>query len=158
MPGPSGKERPLNRDFAEMLSALSGEGAEFLVVGAFALSAHGYSRATGDIDLWVRPSPENAGRVMTALRKFGAPLHDLHEEDLLEPGTVFQIGVAPLRVDILTSIDGVEFEDAWKAREFHAVDGVTLPCLARRDLIRNKRATGRPQDRVDADLLEGLPE
>ena len=141
-----------------MLSALSGEGAEYLVVGAFALSAHGYSRATGDIDLWVRPSPENAARVLNALRKFGAPLHDLHLEDLQSPGTVFQIGVAPMRIDILTSIDGVAFEDAWKARESRTVDGVTLPCLARRDLIHNKRVTGRPPDRIDADLLEGLPE
>ena len=91
----------MNRDFAEILSALSDAGADFVIVGAHALAAHGLPRATEDLDIWVRPSPENARRVLAALRAFGAPLHDLEEKDLVHLGTVFQIGVVPSRVDIL---------------------------------------------------------
>src|SRR5438874_12136890 len=89
-----------------MLSALCAAGAEFLIVGAHALAAHGLPRATGDLDLWVRPTPANAERVLAALRSFGAPLFDLEAEDLTRPGTVFQIGMVPCRIDILTSIFG----------------------------------------------------
>ena len=103
----------LNPDFAEMLRALSAEGVEYLLVGAYAMAAHGVPRATGDIDIWVRPSPENANRVLRALARFGAPLSDLTATDLQRDGTVFQLGVPPRRIDLLTSIDGVTFEDAW---------------------------------------------
>jgi hypothetical protein len=106
----------MNRDFAEILAALSAAGVEFLVVGAYAMAAHGVPRATGDIDIWVRPTPENADRVLSALRAFGAPLFDLTREDLLRPDVVFQIGVALSRIDILTGITGVGFEDAWRNR------------------------------------------
>ena len=109
----------LNPDFRDMLSALSAEGAEFLLVGAFAMAVHGYPRATGDMDIWIRPSDENAGRVWRALRQFKAPMRNLSVEDLKSPDTVFQIGVAPRRIDLLTSIDGVEFDDAWAAPEDH---------------------------------------
>ena len=98
----------MNPDFRDMLFALNGEGVEYLLVGAYALAVHGMPRATGDIDVWVRPSPENARRTLAALRRFGAPLADLSQADLTRPGTVFQIGVAPRRIDILTAIDGVE--------------------------------------------------
>lgn len=145
----------MNRDFAEMLSALSDAGADFVIVGAHALAAHGLPRATGDLDLWVRPSPENAKRVLAALRAFGAPLHDLDEEDLARLGTVFQIGVVPCRVDILTEISGVSFDEAWSRREWFVVDEQRLPFLSREDLARNKRAAGRPKDLVDLAALEG---
>ena len=97
----------LNRDYVEMLAALSAAGAEYLVVGAHALAAHGAPRATGDLDLWVRPTPENARRVWQALEAFGAPLHELTLGDLSRPDVVFQIGLVPQRIDILTSITGV---------------------------------------------------
>jgi hypothetical protein len=144
----------LNPDFREMLSALSGEGADYLLVGAYALAVHGVPRATGDMDLWIRPTVENARRVHAALARFGAPLGDLSERDLVTPGTVFQIGVAPNRIDVLTSIDGVEFADAWTARRVAHVEGMDVPVLGRQHLIRNKKATGRPQDLADAARLE----
>jgi hypothetical protein len=103
----------MNRDFVEMLSALCAAGAEFLVVGAHALAAHGAPRATGDLDIWIRATPENADRVLAALRQFGAPLVDLTKADLLAPDVVFQIGLVPSRIDLLTSITGVEFDRAW---------------------------------------------
>ena len=143
----------MNRDFVEMLSALSEAGAEFLVVGAHALAAYGVPRATGDIDIWVRPTPENAEKVRAALAVFGAPLFDLTLEDLSRPGTVFQIGVPPGRIDLLTSISGVTFEDAWPRRTAVRLPGVVAPVIGRADFVANKRATGRPKDLADLPLL-----
>lgn len=144
----------MNRDFAEILAALSDAGAEFLVVGAHAMAAHQRPRATGDLDLWVRATPENAARVWQALTRFGAPLHELTLADLSAPGVVFQIGLPPFRIDILTELSGIEFEDAWPNRMVNEFQGRPYPVIGRQDLIRNKRATGRPQDVVDADALE----
>lgn len=144
----------MNRDFAEMLSALSDAGAEFLVVGAHALAAHGTPRATGDLDIWVNPTPTNAALVMAALRVFGAPLANLTIDDLTTPGTVLQIGVVPSRVDILTAISGVAFEDAHARRMLLEIDGVQVPVLGRDDFIANKRATGRLKDLADIDSLK----
>jgi hypothetical protein len=146
----------LNRDFVEMLSALFAAGAEFLVVGAHALAAHGTPRATGDLDIWVRPSPENAVRVHAALRTFGAPLFDLSVDDLSRAGIVFQIGLPPYRIDILTGISGVTFDEAWPGRLISAVDGLQVPFIGRAELVKNKRAAARPKDLVDADALEKL--
>jgi hypothetical protein len=146
----------LNPDFRDMLSALSDEAVEYCLVGAYALAVHGVPRATGDIDLWVRPTPGNARRVLAALQRFGAPLGELAERDLITPGTVFQIGVAPRRIDVLSSIDGVEFDEAWAARHTVHIEGVEVPVLSREHLIRNKKATGRPQDIADAARLEAL--
>jgi hypothetical protein len=145
----------LQRDFVEMLSALSEEAAEYLVVGAQALAVHGHPRATGDLDILVRPSQENAARVLAALRRFGAPLLDLTSDDLVEPETVFQLGMPPTRIDLMTSIDGVTFEEAWKSRLERDVDGLRVAFLGRDALLRNKRATGRPQDLADVARLEG---
>jgi len=144
----------MNRDFADMLSALSDAGADYLVVGAYALAAHGRPRATGDLDIWVRPTAANAEKVWAALARFGAPLFALRKEDLETPGMVFQIGVEPLRIDILTAIDGVEFEGAWERRLILEIDGQTVPLLGKEDLIRNKLAAGRPQDLADVAALE----
>jgi hypothetical protein len=102
----------MERDFVEMLSALNAAGVEYLVVGAHAMAAHGVPRATGDLDIWVRATSENAPRVLDALREFGAPLFDLTLDDLSKPENVFQIGVVPVRIDLLTSITGVGFEEA----------------------------------------------
>ena len=144
----------MNRDFVEMLSALCAAGAEFLIVGAHALAAHGLPRATGDLDLWVRPTPANAERVLAALRTFGAPLFDLEAEDLTRPGTVFQIGMVPCRIDILTSISGVAFDAAWERRMPLRIEGLSVACIGRADLLANKRAAGRPKDLADVATLE----
>ena len=144
----------MNLDFVEMLSELSATGAEFLVVGAHALAAHGYPRATGDLDIWVRADATNGARVIESLRRFGAPLFDLTVEDLTNPGTVFQIGTAPARIDILTGVSGISFEEAWPRRTTIEIGPLLVGVIGREDMIRNKRATGRPQDLVDADRLE----
>ncbi len=148
----------MERDFVEMLSALNAAGAEYLVVGAHAMAAHGVPRATGDLDIWVRATPENSGRVLEALRFFGAPLFDLTPDDLSRPGTVFQIGVVPVRIDLLTSISGVSFEEAWAGRISVSVEGVSIGVLGREELLRNKRATGRQKDLLDAEALTGTRE
>lgn len=145
----------MNRDFVEMLSALSAAGAEYLVVGAHAVAAHGRPRATGDLDIWVRPTRENAERVWRALAEFGAPLHDLTVEDLTSADLVFQIGVIPNRIDILTSLTGAEFPEAWGRRRTIELSGLQIPVLGREDLLRNKRALGRPRDLADLAELEG---
>jgi hypothetical protein len=144
----------MNRDFAEMLSTLNAHGAEYLIVGAHALAVHGHPRATGDIDIWVRPTPVNAAKVWRALARFGAPMRDLTVEDLSRPGVVFQIGVPPCRVDILTQIDGVTFDVAWSRRVETKIGDLTIAALGRADLIANKRAAGRPKDRADLAWLE----
>ncbi len=144
----------MNPDFLEMLSALSEAGAEFLVVGAHALAAHGRPRATGDLDLWVRPTPDNADRVYAALRRFGAPLDDLRAAELTRADLVFQIGVAPARIDLLTSISGVSFEEGWASRISVTIGTLQVPVIGRECLIQNKRAAGRPRDLADIAELE----
>ncbi len=145
----------LNPDFRDILSELSAQRAEFLLVGAYALAGHGLPRATGDIDIWIRPTSDNAERVWRALVAFGAPLETLTLDDLTTPGVFFQIGVPPRRIDILTAIDEVEFEDAWQTKLDCVIDGIELSVLGREVLIRNKRAAGRPKDLADLAWLEG---
>lgn len=140
-----------------MLLALSHEGAEFLLVGAYALAAHGYPRATVDIDFWVRPSIENSEAVMRAISAFGAPPLNLTLSDLQKEDTVFQIGVAPKRIDIITSLSGLEFDEAYKNSVLVELEGIQLRVPSIPDLIRNKRATGRVKDVADANALEELP-
>ncbi len=144
----------MNSDFRDILSIFIAEGVEFLLVGAYALAVHGVARATGDIDLRVRPSPHNAVRAWNALAKFGAPVTGLSTSDLTTPGLIYQIGVAPRRIDVITSIDGVDFNEAWASRREVNIDGIKLTVLSREDLIRNKRAAGRPKDLADLALLE----
>lgn len=146
----------LNPDFRDMLFAFTEEGVEFLVVGAYALAVHGIPRATGDLDFWVRRSPENARAVLRALRRFGAPTDTLTEEDLLESDSVLQIGVSPRRIDILTAIDGVSFDVAWQDRVVAAIDGMEVPVIGREALLANKRAVGRPRDLADVEELTRL--
>ena len=144
----------MNQDFVEMLAALSEAGAEFLIVGAHAMAAYAEPRATGDLDIWVRPTPENAARVWAALTEFGAPLQDITEADLSTSDVVFQIGVVPNRVDILTAIEAVEFDAAWANRTSVEVMGLKVSLIGRDELIRNKRALGRAQDLADVEALE----
>lgn len=136
---------------------LQDEGALFLVVGAHALATHGYVRSTGDLDIWIRADPENARRVWRALLRFKAPVEalGLTEEDLARPGLVFQIGLAPRRIDILTEISGVTFEEAWPSRTVGRAGDIDIPFLGREALVRNKKATGRLKDLADIEALEG---
>ena len=146
----------MNKDFVEMLFALLDAKAEFLVVGAHAASVHGHARNTGDLDIWVRPSTENAPRVMRALHAFGAPTFDWTVEDFTKPDWCFQMGMPPGRIDLLTGIAGVSFDDAWPNRVDHELQGRAVPFLGLEELLRNKRAAGRPKDLADVAALEKL--
>jgi predicted nucleotidyltransferase len=137
-----------------MLQVLLENDVKFLLVGAYAMGAHGYPRATGDIDIWVESSVENSERVYRSMAAFGAPLHEIDETTFATPDVVFQIGVAPRRIDIITKISGVEFNDAYQQRQIVDIEGLSIPILSLDDLIKNKRATGRDKDRLDADQLE----
>lgn len=146
----------LNEDYKDILLALSDEKVKFLLVGAYALAVHGYPRATLDMDLWVMPSPQNADAVLRALHRFGAPLHDLTKEDLQKADTVFQIGVAPRRIDIITSASGLQFEDAYQRALLIRIEEIEVRIPTIDDLIKNKRASGRTKDLADAEALESL--
>jgi len=143
----------MNQDFRDLLSIFLQENVEFIVVGAHALAAHGHIRATKDLDVWIRPSPENARRVRRALAGFGAPISQLSEEDLTTPGLIFQIGVPPIRIDVLTEVDGLEFTEAWPDRLSVDIGGLAVPVLSRSHLIMNKKASGRLQDLADLEAL-----
>jgi hypothetical protein len=154
MPGPSRETQLLNPDYRDILSLFNEEGVKYMVVGAYALAYHGLPRATGDIDIWIHRSGENADRVWRALSRFGVPLYDLTKEDLSRPETVFQIGVAPRRIDILTTIDAVDFEEAEAEQRKVEIEGIRIPIIGRNHLVQNKRAAGRPQDKADLAWLE----
>lgn len=144
----------LNKNFKDMLNALNDSGVEYLLVGAHAIAFYAAPRATGDIDIWVRPTRENAARVWDALARFGAPRRKLKLDDLCTADNVYQIGVAPNRIDILTSISGVEFEAAWASKTPSQLDGVPVNIIGRNELLQNKRASGRPKDLADIASLE----
>ena len=145
---------PTNRDFRDLLSELCAAEARYLVVGAHAVAYHSVPRYTKDLDLWVEPSADNAGRVLAALERFGTPLHDLTLEDLKTPGTIFQIGVEPNRIDLLTAVEGLDFAAAWSRRITTTYGDAPISILSLNDLLASKRAAGRPQDLLDAEWLE----
>ncbi len=147
----------LNQDFTEMLQCLSEEKVEFLLIGGYAMAAHGFPRATKDIDFWVAATPENASRIFSALVRFGAPIAQFEESDFAEIGNVFQIGVPPRRIDITTFADGVDFDECVQRAIIVNWEGIKLQVISRLDLIANKKATGRPQDLVDIETLSNLP-
>ena len=144
----------LSRDFVDILSAFSEEKVEYMVVGAYAMAFHGYVRATGDIDLWIRISDENSERVWRALQRFGAPLFDLNIDDLKTPKMVFQMGVVPFRIDIINEIEGVGFDDAWKEHETVDIEDIVVPLIGKHHLLINKKAVNRPKDRNDVLWME----
>jgi predicted nucleotidyltransferase len=146
----------LNDDYRDMLLALSGETVEYILIGAYAMAVHGHIRATGDMDIWVLPSKRDAEAVLRALRRFGAPSGELSAGDLQQDGVVYQIGIAPRRIEILTSISGVRFKEAAEHATMVAIDGIDVPVIGLDDLISNKRATGRAQDLADAEALQRL--
>jgi hypothetical protein len=145
----------VNEDFRDLLAALLEAQARFLVVGAHAMAVHGVPRATGDLDVWIAADADNVDRVWDAFLRFGAPVAAMgvRREDLHRPDVVVQIGLPPRRIDVLTSITGVDFGDAWAGRVTHDVGGLPIPFLGRAALVRNKRATGRAKDRADLEAL-----
>jgi hypothetical protein len=143
----------MNPDFVDLLRAFIAADVRFLIVGAYALALHGRPRATGDLDVWIDATPDNAARVMTALAAFGAPLGDVSVDDFNRPGVTYQIGVAPGRIDILTGLTGLTFAEAWPERMRRPFGDVDADFIGRAAFIRNKRATGRAKDLGD---IEGL--
>ncbi|HXM44118.1 MAG TPA: hypothetical protein VN924_22980 [Bryobacteraceae bacterium] len=144
---------PLSKDLREFVELLNSNGVEYLVVGGFAVSYHGFARYTGDIDFLVRPSEENSHRVLATLAQFGFGRVGIQAEDFQSTGKVVQLGVPPNRIDILTSISGVSFEDAWDSRTAGMLDGLATQFIGREALIHNKESTGRAKDLGDADEL-----
>jgi hypothetical protein len=146
-------------DYLDMLRALLEAGVEFMLVGAHAMAAHGVPRATIDLDIYVRASRENAPRVIAALGTFGAPLsaHGVTQEDFEREGTVYQLGLPPNRIDLITRISGVEFAEAWASRIVTSIGDLAIPVIGRGPLLANKRASGRDKDLVDVRLLERAP-
>lgn len=149
-------EPALHGDFADLIRLLQDNGVEFLIVGAHALAAHGVVRSTGDLDVFVRTSPENARRVVAALASFGAPLraHNINAVDFEQPNMVYQMGLPPRRIDILTTISGVEFSDAEVGAVDVEVGDLRFRVPSRASLLANKRASGRPKDLEDVRRLE----
>lgn len=146
----------MSDDWADALLALTASGARFIVVGAHAMAVHGVPRATQDLDVWIESTEENASRVWSALVDFGAPLEafGLTVQDLMRPDMVFQLGLPPNRIDLLTGISGVDdFAKAWEGRQEHEVRGRMIPFLGREALVRNKRSTGRLKDLADVEAL-----
>lgn len=143
----------LNEDYKEMLQILLEEQVDFIIVGAYALGAHGYPRATGDIDIWVKPNEANSRKVYKALTRFGAPLEQIKTDDFSIEGVIFQIGVIPRRIDIITKIDGVTYREADVDKITIDIENLKIPVISLDNLIKNKSATGRKKDELDVKAL-----
>lgn len=144
----------LSKDFKEFVELLNSNRVEFLVVGGYALAAHGHPRYTGDIDVWYRPTTANVSKLLQVLEAFGFGDVGITAEDLSTPGAVIQLGYAPARIDLLSSIDGVEFSECYGRRIDVTVMGLTLPVISVSDLRTNKLTVGRPQDIADVAALD----
>jgi predicted nucleotidyltransferase len=142
----------LPSDFSEFLRLLNSSGAKYLLIGGYAVNYYGYSRSTGDMDIWVSRNTDNAVRVVDALRKFG--FQQARPGILSLPDQILRMGMPPLRLEILTSISGVEFDECYARREIVDVDGCEVPVIHLVDLVRNKRASGRAKDLADLEELE----
>lgn len=145
-------------DFVDLVQCFTEEQCDFVIVGAHALAAHGAPRATGDLDVFVRPDPDNAERVLRALVRFGAPVkaHAITAHDFTEPGTVYQIGLPPNRIDILTELSGISYEEATLETVTGRLGAVLVRCIGIDAMIRNKRASGRAKDLADVETLEEI--
>jgi hypothetical protein len=145
-------------DFVDVIRCLNAEGCDFVIVGAHALASHGSPRATGDLDILVRADEANAKKVMRALTRFGAPLaaHQITESDFARPGTVYQMGLPPRRIDVLTEISGVSFDEAVADPVIGRIGDETVRCIGLDAMLANKRASGRPKDLADVAVLEEL--
>lgn len=145
----------MNQDFLDLLRAFVDHDVRFLIVGAYALGVHGRPRATGDLDVWVDPTPENAVRVMRALAAFGAPLTQITADEFSRPGVVFQMGLPPVRIDVLTELSGLTFAEAWPGRIQAEFGELAVTVIGREAFIKNKQATGRLKDLGDVEALGG---
>lgn len=143
----------MNQDFVDLLRAFTAHEVRFLVVGAYALAVHGRPRATGDLDIWTDATPDNATRVMRALAAFGAPLSEVTEDDFSRPGVVFQMGLPPRRIDILTELSGLSFDETWPTRLRSSFGPIEVDYIGREAFIANKRSVGRARDLADIDEL-----
>jgi hypothetical protein len=143
-------------DWTELCALFTARGVDYLLVGGQAVIAHGYPRLTKDMDLWVRPTAANGERIIAALAEFGSGAEGLRPEQFEDPRTLLMLGREPFRVDILTDLPGVRFDEAWSARIYVTLDGVTVAIIGKRELIKNKRTVGRLQDLADAEALEKL--
>lgn len=148
----------MNSDFAELLQAFEKYEVEYLVVGGYAVMAYAEPRFTKDFDVWVSTKGENPEKVYRALAEFGAPLGGIQPSDFATERVVFQMGVSPVRVDVIMSIDGVSFSDAWANRKRISFGELEGWVISKADLITNKVASGRPQDLLDAETLENSSE
>ena len=146
----------MDSNYLDMLKCLNRMGVDYIMVGGWAVNLHGYVRATIDLDIWILADQENARKVYAALGEFGAPLGGVNPEDFAQDGTIFQIGVAPCRIDIINKIDGVKYAEAAPRAIQKTIEGVPVRIISREDLIANKRASGRTKDLADAEILEGL--
>ena len=143
----------IHQDFSELLSEFIAEGVRFLVVGGYAVGVHARPRMTKDLDLFVARNVENANRVYRALARFGAPLDGVTENDFTSDDLIYQMGRPPVRVDIITAIAGVSFEEAWEGRLTVSIGGMDVNVIGKRELLKNKKAVGRPQDLADVDVV-----
>jgi hypothetical protein len=143
----------MHQDFLDLLRAFVDHDVRFMIVGAYALGVHGRPRATGDLDVWVDPTPDNAVSVMRALSQFGAPTGQVTAGDFSRPGIVFQMGLPPVRIDVLTELSGLTFDEAWSTRTRASFGPVTVDVIGRDAFIRNKKATGRVRDLGDIEAL-----
>ncbi|MBT2558589.1 nucleotidyltransferase [Hymenobacter sp. ISL-91] len=144
----------LSPDYKEFVGFLNAHAVEYLVVGAYALARYGIVRNTGDIDFWINQTPENVERLLLVLNDFGVGSLGYSVPDLLEPDTVIQLGVSPIRIDLLTSVDGVEFNECYPARQISVLDDVPVAVISLADLRKNKGSTGRAKDIEDVRLLD----
>ena len=143
----------VQEDYRELLELLNDRGVESIVVGAYALAHHGAPRATGDLDILVRSTEENAGRIVQALKDFGFEFPDLTAEDFRKPDRIVQLGVPPVRVGLITSLTGVTWDEAFSGRAGASYGGVTVSYIGRAQLVANKRALGRKRDLADLEAL-----
>lgn len=143
----------VNSDFKELLNNLNEKKVKYLVVGGYAVIKYTEPRYTKDLDIWVNPDPDNSKAVFDALREFGAPLRNMTPDDFAHEGYFYQMGTPPVRVDILMSISGVDFVQAWTRKVEVNFDGIPVSFISKADLIASKRAAGRPQDLLDVESL-----
>ena len=148
----------VNSDFSDLLNLFNANNVKYLIIGGYAVIQYAEPRYTKDLDLWISADKSNAAAVYKALKEFGAPLAGLTEADFAEEGYFYQMGRPPMRVDILMGIPGLEFEKAWQHRVEVDFDGLVVKFISREDLIEAKKASGRPQDLIDADLLSQEPD
>jgi predicted nucleotidyltransferase len=145
----------MNADYIDMLKCLNKAGVDYILVGGWAVNMYGYIRATVDLDIWILADADNAKKVYAAVAEFGAPVSEMKPEEFAQYGMIFQIGVAPCRVDIISKISGVSYADAVTRAVPKTIDGIPVRIISLEDLIANKKASGRAKDLADVEVLEG---